>query len=307
MIPSLEVADARYLHPGNAKEARRQLRAAGDAAIAKRRQALLGDDNSPGREIRDAFKRRDDRVYAFRFRWKQRTVDDRGTPDPNDDIVCPQEHSWAVHGRLSSHTSSGIEVVHEESDNYLEAALSDNSRSFNTQSRFDGETLRYLNAFTGRSKIPGGSSQPSGRHRDPLFLWDLPVFWTYETFDPITGGFDWRKMEVLEQLEDVDRRPCIVIRNRRKADRGINVSWWVDPARDYAIIRHFQGHIGQPAGIDMRISHIKDKQWGWVPSSWRITQSSIVTTVEVTDYEINPDIPHKEFVLAFPPGTKMSN
>jgi hypothetical protein len=85
-------------------------------------------------------------------------------------------------------------------------------------------------------------------------------------------------------------------------DGPSRVSYWLDPARDYLVLREHQSYLGVDS-LRMDISYRHDTSVGWVPSGWmetRLNQGGGVLahrfTAVVNDYSVNQPIPWSAFM-----------
>jgi hypothetical protein len=104
---------------------------------------------------------------------------------------------------------------------------------------------------------------------------------------------------------------CAIVDQRAP---GGKESFWVDLDRDFIILR-IQREYGAGHGFEqIDVSHVLDKDHGWVPSGWRglVKRSSDngksmalaeSFVAKVTSYQINAELDSQEFDISFPPNT----
>ena len=74
----------------------------------------------------------------------------------------------------------------------------------------------------------------------------------------------------------------------------------IEPERDFLVCQYLVA-FEQKLIADLTIDYAEDKQWGWIPSGWQITQmlddgsTRIVSEAKVTSYSINQPIKIEEF------------
>ncbi len=333
VMPGLEIQGVETLHPGDEDTARQLLRDQGDLAIAEYDLKLLEESSPRKRELIQAMRLRDERVKSYHVEWKHTTVNENGTPDADEEVKPTQEFTLTVDGHRFASSMQGSEVVQNDG-NFGNAPLIVN-RTFLPQQPVTGQRVERLSRFNGvydqqvtrypDSNIPSTSvRQLAGRTRDtPMEMW--PLLWTYSTFDRSISNLDWLRIEVVDEPETVDGRPCIQLRQRDPAQTGITIqngvttendftfqqTWFVDPSREHSIVRYTSGNGGQQPFLVMDIQHRQTDDDGWVPTSWTIRPqtgagsnvTTNVTTAAITSMKLDIDTTDGDFDLEFPPGT----
>ncbi len=316
VLPQLQFSGIDTLRPGDSEKAKQLLREQGEQAIAEYDRRVLEESSPRKREVIEALRRRDDRVTSYHYEWKQTQVSDMGTPDTEDDIELPQEHSVTVDGHRYASEMQGKELTQNirisgNATSTFERRVTTSQQPASTlpvrrQLRFDGEFIQQLTEYPD-SEIPAsGFRQPAGRvYVAGSETW--PVLAAYSTFDRTIVPVDWRRIEVADEPELVEGRPCIQLRQVQVIDyMKILQTWTIDPTRDYAIVRYTHRFGDQEPNPVMEIQHRQTDDNGWVPTSWTIHQQNgaalNVTTATVTKMELNVDTTDDEFALEFPPG-----
>lgn len=83
-----------------------------------------------------------------------------------------------------------------------------------------------------------------------------------------------------------------MILEERHDPSGWKTLLWIEPERDFLISR-FGLSFEQKLIVQIDIDYIKDAQWSWIPSGWRITEmladgsTRTVTVAKVSSYSIN--------------------
>jgi hypothetical protein len=116
-------------------------------------------------------------------------------------------------------------------------------------------------------------------------------------------GLPWRMLRVVSVNAIIGKTHCIKLRK----ELGIVAdNYWVDPARDHAIVA-WERLRGKDVEIYATIDYRHNKQYGWVPVGWTQTNSPLspVPTVEqtITNLAINERIADSTFTLEFPART----
>jgi len=328
VMPRLEVQGIETLRPGDEETARQLLREQGDLAIAEYDRRLLEESSPRKREVLQTLRLRDDRVRSYRFEWEQTTVSDKGTTNADDDVEIPLKYSLTVDDRRFASAMQGSEVT--QNTRTSGNATFSLGRLFTTrqsvaaqrvkrQSRFDGgfdqELLEYPDSKIPATGIRRLAGRASGTRTE---MW--PLLWTYSTFDRSIVNLDWRRIEVADEQESIEGRPCIQLRQvdaqqnvftfqngiTTQVDLTTRQTWSIDPSRGHSIVRYTTGYGEQEPNLVMDIQHRQTEDDGWVPTGWTIRQqngtASDITTATVTKMELNVDTTDDEFALEFPPG-----
>ncbi len=278
-----------------------------------------GDVTPTFQTVMAAWKDRQDRVRAFRFTWETRrtvatggitTVEEarQGTvsggkpiraPIPPSDTVCEFSTSLTAHRDRMSYRVDGFGWSHDQ-----HGFVKQQSTSIN-----DGELSK---SYYGPGPVDHGKGFIYAHKRNDAcsLLYTTPLLITYRALDPEVQKFKADSYKLLPNREMLDDRPCLLLAEQADARRNIHKSWWVDPARDFVVVRYNAIYTAnkQPA-IQMTLRHRQDPKHGWAPQAWRIDtfrpdgQLMDSNQCTVTDYQINLEAPAEEFQFEFPPGT----
>jgi hypothetical protein len=125
------------------------------------------------------------------------------------------------------------------------------------------------------------------------------------------GGTGAAKLRLRKQAAMMQERECLLIEDNSSAD--VNSIYWVDPSRDYCVVRHTcNGRDGKPF-FKLDIDYRADKDVRWIPGSWGIEWFNpgqdvpVSTRVNVDSYKINSFIPEHSFEVKLAPGTLVSD
>ncbi|MCA9108762.1 MAG: M48 family metalloprotease, partial [Planctomycetaceae bacterium] len=310
VYPNMHISDVDEFPPGDPEEADLLLRKTADEVLRKREHAARRHAQTEGLPIYEAFKRREEQVRSLRFEWKQTIVEDRGTESEEDDITCPQDCSLSIDGEKAAYAYSGLRMLRQDDDeNAFELRPERKQVRMSYQDRFDGLTDRSLYVYPDSDRGPVAISRPASMCSSINVSYNLPIIYTYRLMNPSMGNVDWTDVEVSPDTVEVDGRSCIVFKTVQRYENGLDwvQRWFVDPARDYVLVRYTSGRKGRPFNIEVDINYAADPEHGWVPSRWKnreeLGDGQFETiTVEVTKYELNPKIPDKEFTIEFPEG-----
>jgi thiol-disulfide isomerase/thioredoxin len=182
---------------------------------------------------------------------------------------------------------------------------------------FDGAVTREL-SFTDnpawRSEIlniTAGSNQ-----RDGGMPGDRYLTLVFRPFDANFGGMnvadlrDPAKFRVRKQKGQIGNVACVVIETERHP--GMQLSYWLDPARDYIPLRQHRTLNGEDRER-LDFSYRADPACGWAVAGW--TESTVGMGGEVfnpitdiiTEFTINQPIPASDFQIEAPAGAKVQD
>ncbi|MEZ6053809.1 MAG: M56 family metallopeptidase [Planctomycetaceae bacterium] len=309
VYPRMHISDVDAFPPGDPEEARLLLRGAADDAIRSRQASEANPSESMASKIYQAFKRREEQGKSFHFEWIQTIIDDRGTETMDDDVTCSTQSALAIDGEKVAYAYTGLRRLpagttdddHEDRSKWQMIKVA-------YQARFDGQTERSLFEYPGSDREPVAFSRPASMCSSVNVRYCLPIVHTFRLLNPAMGNLDWTKVEVSPDAEVIDGHTCIlfktVVHNENSPD--FIQQWFVDPSRDFVVLRHVEAQEGKPPAIEADIQYVADAQHGWIPSTWKIRVNmggqSETVTAEVILNKINPEIPDKEFTIEFPEG-----
>jgi len=139
----------------------------------------------------------------------------------------------------------------------------------------------------------------------------IPLVHMYRPLDPNFAALavtDFRVSPVRGKIGDV---VCVII-EMTKGGRTLPLSLWLDPARDYIVLREHAIANGQDA-TRMDVSYRNDSTFGWIPDAWKYSSvgnagtSPMIWTGKVIATEINKPIPASEFQIQYPKGTRVTD
>lgn len=99
-------------------------------------------------------------------------------------------------------------------------------------------------------------------------------------------------------------RKCTMVETLPQKDFPLTGIYWVDPKRNFSIVRYVEKIRGIPA-FELNIEYQPDPIVGWVPSAWNaaLANERFATLDRILRYEINPKFTEADFKIEFPEGT----
>lgn len=179
-----------------------------------------------------------------------------------------------------------------------------------SRAAFDGTTSTRLMTDEGSSESRAFASISSGLEENVAqFPGEIYLMDVFRPLDRQYRRFDLSKLHVAgyAKIGDVS---CAVVETR--VHDGRQEDYWLDPARDYLLLREHHTLNGQ----DWRradISYRHDPKFGWVPAGWDDVivgeSGSLVfsATDSVTEVSLNQPIPDSEFHIEIPKGARVNH
>jgi len=136
-----------------------------------------------------------------------------------------------------------------------------------------------------------------------------PIVMHYRCLDQKLSNIEGQ-LSLMSKAGVVEGRPCWIV----KEDGGRPTEYWVDPLKDYAIVRvrEFSRFVPDRCVVDTEVSYKSDVTAGSVPARWKGTiidleSGNVRQSGEciVTSYQLNPSIDPGEFNYQYPPGTRV--
>ena len=124
------------------------------------------------------------------------------------------------------------------------------------------------------------------------------------------GSIDLSKFKVAPGVSKIGDVSCVVIET--DIVRGRQHSYWLDPARDYLVLREHRSLNGQDC-MRIDLTYRLDPNFGWIPTGWTDAFAgaggSLLSscTDTVTDFTINQPIPDAEFKIEIPKGAQVND
>ncbi|MCA9113371.1 MAG: hypothetical protein KDA52_25750, partial [Planctomycetaceae bacterium] len=196
--------------------------------------------------------------------WIQTIFDDRET-ETIDDVTCATLSALAIDGEKVAYAYTGLRRLpagttdddHEDRSKWQMIKVA-------YQARFDGQTERSLFEYPGSDREPVAFSRPASMCSSVNVRYCLPIVHTFRLLNPAMGNLDWTKVEVSPDAEVIDGHTCIlfktVVHNENSPD--FIQQWFVDPSRDFVVLRHVEAQEGKPPAIEADIQYVADAQHG---------------------------------------------
>jgi len=266
-----------------------------DAVQAQESRRTLG-------AITAAWTRRQARYKSFKFSWKRQAAE-RGA---SSHTVCVDGDRFA-----SQYQANWDMPVLQMSANdrrpRRERSPTHSGHEFRVT--FDGKT-------TTRYSISNGDAEPlvtlSAGHDDTAgqFPGDKYLLYTFRPMDRELRSIDLSKFKVAPGGGTIGDTPCVVIET--DVVRGDQQSFWLDPARDYLVLREHWTLNGQDCQrVDL--TYRPDPTYGWIPTAWVDANAGSggsmgsACTDTVTNYSINQPVPNSEFKIEIPKGAQVND
>lgn len=177
-------------------------------------------------------------------------------------------------------------------------------------SSFDGNQAK---AFYGRSAEkhhPLGFVSEDQENQDASGLKVYPILMAYRPLNPDLGAFKVSEWHVRDTNAIADGQACIVL---EKASDRRKEAIWVDPKREFSVVRQ-ETHVGGKPADQLTVSYAQDPVWHWVPKTWNVTVIDPRTgkvvraaVARVTKYDFNRDYSPQDFDFEFPVGTYLTD
>lgn len=261
-------------------------------------QAATADDKSA---IIDAWSRRQERVHSFHFEWDQvmrklAAPGGGGSPDAATRV-------WTEVSQRGEFRLSGDRI-----DNRLssESGAATTTPGF-LRGTYDGNSSRRYG-----QQAPDATQTGTGYVNSVPYAYGVreaevaPLLLTYRPLHPVIGKIDPKRSEVLPQKRQIGEHVCLIL--QVNSPSGVVDTYWVDPSRDYIILRYTSAFQGRDS-VRLDIEYERNQFNEWVPKKWRRAlvdengQPRLTKEASMTRSEVNVSIPAAEFAFDFPDGT----
>jgi hypothetical protein len=284
--------------------------------LSEARLALGQGEPLKVEDVFQAWKNRQQRVRSLYFRWKQHITEGKGAlhsgiptphvpsrePIPPHDVTYDGSAELWIEEEKIRYGYDGHEWSKEQQDMVPCPIVW----------AFDGKRLKTLMDNGGPDKpYPLGIVQPT----DPVVIVGqvrvFPLLLTFRPLDSKMAFFRLSEAILTGGQARIDGRYCRELQLKQPGT-GVVYQFWVDPSRDYTIVRYIETAKGKLiAQADIRFA--EDPQAGWVPSNWDLVSQfpdgKLETSLqaEVLEHEINPGFPADRFDIVFPRGTSIND
>ena len=183
---------------------------------------------------------------------------------------------------------------------------------------FDGVDTREL-WLTDNPNRPGGILNITAGSNQQRNVWEAGDGYLRLVFRPFDANFggmsvaelrDPAKFRVRKQKGRIGSVACVVIETEEHP--GMQVSYWLDPARDYIPLRQHRTDNGEDRER-LEISYRADPTCGWAPVGWMDSTVRMgggvydPITDTVTELTVNQPIPASDFQIETAPNVKVQD
>lgn len=264
-------------------------------------------------EIVEAWRSREQRTRTAKFEWTESEtvaagsmppplMGDLPSPGPPEDVTLQRKVALTLDADMLRYEYEGPQWVVNRQQFLPRRYL----YVFDTKqgTTYFGDDLREVRRFNPVGFITG--PERMGEFNNWRLL---AVLLHCRACDPKLVRFDPAAYRVSSKLGAVGERQCVILEPKEQSLRP--TSYWVDPERDFAVLRVEQSFEGKPVD-KLDVSYKRDRLAGWVPWSWKEVNVADKTcelryqySATVTKYEVNSSIPASEFQFNFPPETEV--
>jgi hypothetical protein len=276
------------------------------------------DDRSVLSSVFDAWAKRQETVRSLRIEWTQRltirkvaisfveevtprtapgnSTEPADQPKPGDLVTVTQRNILLLDGERFSYQ------VDTDGGKTLDMPP-------HCHCTYDGSTSQMYAVI--EPDDPGlGTGNGVVRNEPYAFAVDStglrPLLLAFRGADPVLARVDPADFRIAPNRGVIDDVSCIIVEHA--GQQQPHLYFWVDPARDHAVLREHETYNGVDR-IQKDISYQNDPEFGRIPSAWKIVnldeQGNLRESAEatVTSYAINTSIPLSDFQITFPNGT----
>ncbi|HEV3415509.1 MAG TPA: hypothetical protein VG056_01795 [Pirellulales bacterium] len=178
------------------------------------------------------------------------------------------------------------------------------------EAAFDGQITRAYETLDNARRNGFGSVKAGFDNQITYHAMVHPVLFAFRPLVPHLGRIVPSACKVLPRGGRIDDVQCAIVETYD--DVGLKRSYWVDPAREYIVLREHVVLNGQDYSR-MDTSYRRDLKFGWIPNAWNF--SSVGNrgtwlhseTATVTAYAINEPMHESIFQVEFPKGAQVTD
>lgn len=280
-------------------------------------------ESGAGRALEDilaAWKARQEMAHSLRFSWNGSVTEvvfagalDPEAPSRDEKVVLRgrRTYSLILDGKQIKLTSEG-KKKRSAPDEHLQWLDQKYVFVLNEQTHLVHFLARELEPLV-PSQAPSTATirEKSGSGGISRNMHVDPVVMHFRAVDPEVTNIEGN-LSLTDRTGMVEGRRCWIVweEGRRPTE------YWVDPRRDYAIVRmrSFSFYAPGQCLIDNEISYTEDVHVKWVPASWRGTWFDKETgeaekswEYTVSSYAINPEVDLSVFDYQLSPGTRVTD
>jgi hypothetical protein len=222
---------------------------------------------------------------------------------PQQDITVKKKEYLAVIDDKMRFTSEGLHWV-ADFGKFL---------SLKYVSVYDGHHSKSFYQYAEEYPYPLGYVNPPGKGNiDASSEIVRPVLLCYRIHHQKLGEENLSAILLQKDKAVEDGNECLILETWISGGKDFKHIYWVDPQRDYIIVRHILANRSDIPIRQIRIRYQKNPRWGYVPVSWelglynnrkdpnRLTEH---WSAKVLQYDFNIPFEEDHFRLTFPTGT----
>jgi hypothetical protein len=266
-------------------------------------------------EVVKAWQKRQDAIRTFRFTWTEQQTHPKGwLPNPR----FPQREWTLIPGLLTDRSYTVAKTLavdgakmrysfeldrKEEADGVrVTSPTGDNKglglrRHYSYVSVFDGQTGKV--SLTSLLNAPPAVISQTVTNADAQNLDTRAVLMAFRPLDALLGHPRLERA-VTNQVRTIYKGKSTFLLEEQADPSGWKMILQIEPERDFLVCQYLVV-FEQKLIADINIDYAEDKQWGWIPSGWQITQMlddgsmRMLSEAKVTSYRINQPIKIEEF------------
>jgi hypothetical protein len=262
------------------------------------------DDAATLKAVFDAWARRQEQTRSAKFEWTMEAseVYDFPFPEEHSREGTPKRGDMVRFQKTASMRLDGDKVDYR-------VRIPDGSRLSMApfhRSASDGTVSQEYNESGDSSIHSSGIIRPKPHAFDTNSVYNRPILLTYRPLHPTILGLRRDQYRIAAVSGTIDGHSCIVV--EETGDGPIRKSYWVDPKREYIVLRY----ASKVEGKDRTRQDIQYEQrgdYGWVPVYWKTValresgRFDESTECRVTNCSVNEPLAAAEFQITFPAGT----
>lgn len=266
-------------------------------------------------EVITAWQKRQGAIRTFRFAWTEQQTHPKGwLPNPR----FPQREWTLIPGLLTDRSYTVAKTLavdgarmrysfeldrKEEADGVRVASPTGANKGLGLRRHY-----AYVSVFDGQT---GKTSLTSLLNSPPAVLSQTLTNADAQNLDTRAMMMAFRPLDAMMGHPRLDRAVTNQVRTIYKGkstfllEEQADPSGWkmilrIEPERDFLVCEYLVV-FEQKLIADINIDYAEDKQWGWIPSGWQITQmlddgsTRLLSEAKVTSYSINQPIKIEEF------------
>lgn len=261
--------------------------------------------------ILQVWKKQQESIRSVRFSWSESRTYSKGSlpshvdePTPPADVNVQVDHTLCILNDLMQFTYKGpkwdVSCGKFCDRSYISSFDGRDNKVFFDESKDDNDDKNKVHKL--------GFINKNDYNQDVVdyHLWS--ILFMCRAIHPSMGQFSKaNEWELSLEKGIIDDQSVVIL---EKKETGITWTCWIDPSREYSILRYIIRSNSLMLQVD--ISYKLDQDNRWIPSEWttkkmqpgnlRLRES---TSAIVTAFEINPPLAPEDFLLNFPSGTEV--